>query len=79
MPEVICLFDLVIEDMKIVSQMLLLVARFSHRMGMFQSNQCMNLRGRVWDFEKLPPMEFMMMMEKLGVAISITKSMCFRA
>lgn len=63
--------------MKIVSQMLLLVARFSHKMGMFQSNQCMNLRGRSLDFEKLPPMEFMI--EKLGVAIPITKSMHFRA
>lgn len=70
--------DLVIEEMKIVSQVLLLVARFSHKVGMFQSNQCMNLRGRRWDFEKLPPKEFMMM-EKLGVAIPITKSVHFRA
>lgn len=78
MLKVICLFNLVIEEMKIVSQMLFLVTRFSHKMGMFQSNQCMNLRWRSWDFEKLAPMEFMMM-EKVGVAIPITKSMHFRA
>ena len=58
--------------------MLLLVARFVHRMGVFQSKQCIDLRGRSRGFKKLPAMEFTTM-EQLGGAVPITKGMHFRA